>query len=413
MAERLQTLIHTWLLDEEARPGITFSGTDIRMDPGRHVIELKADPILGYPTTGDQYVKLPLFQPGAVRTWLRIQAGIEHKDDGIDDVTGDGFRLDDGTSQWWWNGATWAVTTTGWNTEGEINAHIATFAAAARKLRLVVRLTTTDPRQTPTLSWAKVAWTGRVNWLEDIIYRSLVPSIRTVTSLVDLAVNAPIPLSTTVAMSSAIEASGIPFNVVDCNAVFNYTDDPDRLVNLLSSWNQTTKTATLTGAQTAGDKLIAELVIRPEVAVELTPSDYSEVEKVPAIVISDIIDENNMPLPDDGIVDKATGAAIRVTGVYRRDIRFSMLLLAAGGVDLSRMLSALSAYVANNSFLVSAATGRGHRLWQLSEFNIKTRPSSSDVHTAQSTFVIKEVLDIAKPPVYETAVMALNFITDR
>lgn len=412
MPERLQTLIHTWDFDEEARTGITFSGS-IRLDPARHVVELRRDPDLGYPTTGTHYIIAPIFQPSAVRTWKLLQVGIQHKslDDAI--VTGDGYRLHDGTDQWWWDGAAWVVNTTSWNTEAQISANLEAFPATTRKLRLVIRLTTTDARATPTLSWARLAWTGRVNWMEDLLYRTLGPYMRNVTSVVDLVVKAPTPGSVTVGVQAALQASGLSLSVVDCNAVFNHATDPGRFTNLLDSWDQPALTATLTAAQPAGNNLIAELVVQPEVVVQATNQDYSEVEKVPALILTDVQDASSSPLgTSDGVVDKATGVSIEVTGAYRCDITFSMIAQAAGGVDLARMVQDLIAYVENNPIIRTSATDSPHRIWLMRENIPRTKPNNADVHSTQLTFTVKDVLAFNKAATTGMGVTAVQFGVD-
>lgn len=402
--------MHTWEFVETERANLVFTGS-IRLDPAKHWVELKADANGDYPTTGDHYVIGPLFQPKAVRQWAGFEAEIEHIQNGaIGPLTGDGFRLHDGANQYWWNGAAWVVNTTNWNTQAEVAANIATFAATARKLRVVARLTTTDKAVTPRLRWARVAWKGKVFWLEDIIYRSLVPALRNINPIVDIAFKVPFPGGTTLDVGAALDQIGIAFNVVDLDGVFNHSTDPDAYTNVLSSYNASTRVATLSSAIPVGNVAKVRLIVRPEVVVESTSQDYSEVEKVPALVITDIEDVASSPLSqDDGVVNRATGAAIRVRAPYRFDVRFTMIALAAGGVDLARMIAEIVKYLDVNPLLRSVATDRSHRIWLVDEFTTRTRPELNGMHASQATFQIKDVLAFTRPAVNETAVRTLKF----
>lgn len=402
--------MQAWEFVEPERANLAFTGS-IRLDPGGWV-ELKKDTLTGeYPTTGDHYVIGPLFQPKAVRQWLGFEAEIEHVDDGtVAQLTGDGFRLHDGISQYWWDGAAWVVNTVNWNTQAEVAANIGTFPAVARKIRAVIRLTTTDKRYTPKLRWAKVAWKGKVFWLEDIIYRSLVPYLRNINPIVDIAFPVAFPGGTSLDVGAALDGIGIPFTVVDVDAVFNHATDIDAYTNLLVSYNTSTRIATLSVAIPVGTVAKVRLVVRPEIVVESTSQEYSEVEKVPALVITDIDEVGSSPLSqEDGVVNRATGAAIRVPAPYRFDVRFTMIALAAGGVDLSRMIGEIVKYLDNNPLLRATATDRTHRVHLVDEFTTRTRPELNDMHSAQATFQIKDVLAFTKPAVSETAVRTLKF----
>lgn len=409
MAETLQTLIHTWDLIEEHRDEIALVGA-IRLDPADNLIKLRADSNGNYPLTGEHYAITPLFSPGAVRQWVGFQADIAHVVDGVlGQLTGEAFRLHDGETQWYWDGAAWVETGTAWNTQAEIANNISSFSATARALRIVIRLSTTDKTKTPLLARAKVAWTGRVFWMEDLMYRSLHRYLSDIRLSVDLAVKVPFPGGASFELGPILDKLGIPFNIVTIEAAFNEASDPDSVTDILTSYNETTRRVTLTSAVPVGDFVRFRMVVSPEVAIENTASDYIEVERVPAIQATDFEDVASSPLSqDDSVVNKATHDLIRLPAPYRFDVRFSMIALAPSSVDLTRLIAAIVEYMERNPILRSVATDRPYTIQMIDEFNVQTRPSLSNLANSRASAVIKNVLAFNKPAVYEKGVTSLN-----
>lgn len=409
MPELLNTIPHDFEFIEDNRSAMTLVGS-IRLVPDRNVVELKKDINGDYPTTGEHYVIGPLLQPKAVRQWVGLQAFIKHRSNGISNITGDGFRLHDGTNMRYWNGSTWAVAGSGnWNTEIEVAANIATFPVMARKLRVVVRLTTTDARKTPVLSVVRVAWIGKVFPWEDIIYRSLVPQLRACRITSEMMLKVPFPGGATLNVSAAVTSLGVPLNVVDVDGIFNHTTDPDHYTNLLSSYNPGTGIATLSTGIPVGNYALIRLVVQPEVAVHQTSPDYIEVEKAPALQIVDIetVDSHELSHPV-GVANKGSGSIIRIPPPYRFNLRFTMIALAPGGVDLTRTVQAIVELLGGQQTITSVMTDEKYRLWLMEEFNNTTRPNGENLHSMQATFMVMGILHFHKPAVTEVAVTDLN-----
>lgn len=407
MAEKLDILIQDLTFYAEDRANLVFSDpTKIRLDSVRNVVELKKDALTGkYPTDANIYVISPLFQPKAVRQWWMFQAFIDHVFRGTTALTSDGFRLHDGTNQYWHNGSAWVVNTTNWNTEAQVVANISTFPDTARKIRVVVNLVTTNGLYTPSLSLVKVAYKAKIQYMEDLIYRSLAPSLRSsFRTLIDFAFKAPFPGGTSLPVGPTLDAAKVPVNIIDADSVFDHTLDPDHLNNLLISYNTGTRVATLSGSIPVGNVAFIQLVVEPEVIIETTSQDFSEVEKVPSVIIDNLEAADSTPgNQDDFIVNKTTNAAIRLPAPYRFNIRGSIILLAPGAVDLTRMIDSIVEYMENNETIRSVGLDRRYRMMLVDEFSIETTPTVQDLHSARASFQIFDVVAYKRPAVSEFA----------
>ncbi len=413
MAEHLTTLPHDFDFIDDNRSGLTFTGS-CRLDPklqnGAGAVQLTADTNGDYPLTGSHYVVSELYTPRAVRQWLGFQVDITHKMETPEiQLTGDGYRLGDGTSQYYWNGSAWTATTTLWSTEAEIAANIGTFPVTARQILVVVRLTTTDRRYTPVLTAVRIAWKGKVEAFEDIVYRSLVPLMRTVRSTADFAIKVGIPGGLSLDVKTPVTASGLGFEIMDVDGVFNNNLDPDHYTNLLSSYNATTGIATLSTAVPVGQFAVCRLVVRPQVSILSTSQDYIEVEKTPALQIKDIQSVDSQPLSAySGVTNKATGDIILIPPPYRFNLRFTMIALTPGGVDLMRILRAVVNLVENTQTILSTATGERYRFWMIDEFSNTTTPQDNNLHSSQAMFEIRDILSFERPAVNSKAVGTIN-----
>jgi hypothetical protein len=408
VAERLKTLPHDFEFIEDNRSTFTLVG-DIRLDPRANCVQLLATAGV-YPTVGEQYIVTPIYKPKAVRQWVGFQVDILHVNDGPDvQLTGDGYRLSDGTTQFAWDGAAWSPAGSTWNTEAQVAAHIASFPATSRQLQVLVRLSTTDQNVTPTLSAVRIAWVGKVEMFEDIVFRSLVPLMRTVRVVVDFAIKVAVPGGFNLDVKSSVAAASLKFNVADVEAVFNNNLDPDHYDNLLQSYNPSTGIATLATAVPVGQFAFCRLVLQPQVAVENTAQDFIEVETVPALQITNIEAVDSQPLSvETGIVNKGDGTAIVIPPPYRFTLRFTMIALTPGGVDLMRILRSVVELVESNPTITSIATDEQYRFWMINEFTSTTNPTDNNLQSMQAMFEIMDIVTFEKPSVVTKAVERLN-----
>jgi hypothetical protein len=259
---------------------LTFSdGTKVRLDPSDNQLKLKLDANGDFPTDDDLFISTGLFYPTTGRAWTGFQALTTEPTD-----TSLGFKLNDDTDDYYWDGGAWSVAgLSDWSTEADIATNIATFPS--RKLRVVINLKTTDDTVSPSVASVLIGFRARIVFFEQWIYRTLVPLLRdSIRPLADW----PFPkgaTGTTIDLNDfELDAA---FNLVDVEAAFNHTDDPDHLTDIFSGYDTGTKVITLTTSVDAGKVVWIEFAYEPEVAV-FTSVDYKELAKTPAITVENL-----------------------------------------------------------------------------------------------------------------------------
>lgn len=384
-------LIRDVRFDEETRAGIVLTGS-ARIDPTRGVLELRRDASGNFPTTGEHFAISASFHPGAVRAWYGFQVFVRQAYSGLQPLTSVLFRLHNGTDQFAWNGSSWMASTSVWNTEQEVSDFIDQFPITTKTIRVVVRLVTTDKSKTPTVELIKIGWLAKIDFFEDMIYRSLTSMLREFRYEPRIVFRVAFPGGLTLPVAPAVVASGIPYLVRDVVAIYNESLDPEHMNDLLDTWDGLSGNATLTTAIPVGSFAYVEISVEPEIAISATSQDYVEVEKVPSLLITNIESVNSQPLSqDDGVVNKATGVATRVHAPYRFDIRFDMIAAAPSGIDLVRMTESLVDFMAQHQLIRSVGLDQMYRIWMLNEVDVQTSPNLADVHQSSASFVIKDI----------------------
>jgi hypothetical protein len=310
------------------------------------------------------------------------------------EITGANYRLSDGTDEYWHNGAAWEINTTDWNTEAEVAANIPTFPVASQQLGIVVQLTTTDLAYTPEIEEIRVLWASDIEFHEDLIYRSLVRSLRTnVRPIADYYIK---PGAATATIDLDDFPLKTPYNVVGIDSVYDRNDDPDRVVDLLDSYDSGSNTITLNATLPQDHVAIVRFVYEPEVSVT-TSQDYHEVGKVPALVLDDVDFLDAAPLAtNDGVSNKGDGSAVKVFAPIQGDLEVSLLALTDKGVDQQRLKEELHRYFENNPTLQSTGLDEAYSLWLIDEYDMRNVPSSADIHTGRVRFRIRDVVVYAR-----------------
>jgi len=387
---RLRKIIKSFLFTEDKRSDLTL-GAKTRLDPVAHCLALELDSSGSYSTDADLNIKTWVANPTSVKQWSGFEVRVTHPKIDGQIFTSLGFRLSDGINQRWWNGASWVIDTAHWNTEAEVAANISSFPATNLKLQVVINLKTTDVRITPLVYEVKVLYKSDIEFQEDIVYRSLVPLLKSEIrprgrhQFVMLATGSTIDLDDDYPIET-------PYNVVDIDAVFNHTDDPLHLTDLFSSFNSTTQIITL-GSSISKDKQVwVDFLWEPEVAVT-TSQDYSEVEKVPSIVLDDInlVDARDLPL-GGSVVNKNAGTGVKISAPLRGDLDILMHMICDKSIDLMRLADEVKRFFANNSSLRSVGLDEKYRLWLLSEFDMTTAANREDIRSGRLRFRIVGVL---------------------
>lgn len=409
MAERLTILPHDFDFIVDNLPLFTMVG--VRIDPKQNSAQLIADSNGDYPTSGDQYIMTPLYRPKAVRQWMGFQVDIKHQFDGPDNqLTSVGYRLSDGTNQYFWDTGTssWTVTTIAWSPEADIANNIQSFPTVYRQIQVVVKLATSSKTVTPMLATVHIAWSGKVEAFEDILYRSLVPLLKTTRMVTDFAVQPTTP-TTVIDVLTPVRKAGYKFTVVDIDSVFNNNTDPEHYNNLVQAYDPVSGLVTLSSPIGPGQAAFCRLVVQPQVALISTSQDYTEVEASPTIQITEIESRESAPLSlQVGITNKATGDIIIIQPPYRFDLVFTMICLAPGGVDLTRILRAVIETMDNNPLIRSTATDEQYRIYMIDEFATTGYPQNNNLQQMRATFCIHDVLSYNRPAAFAKGVGQLN-----
>lgn len=382
---RLKKLIKDFRFAEDVRTKITL-GTDVRLNPQEHWLQLKADAQGAFPLTADLYAKTWIANPQTARQWLGFEAEVLHAKVDDVEVTSVAFRLSDGTGDYWWDGAAWddAPAAGEWNTEIEIAANISTFPATAQKIQVIINLKTTKAAVTPKVKAVKVLYSSDVEFQEDIVYRSLVPALRSgVRPKGRLAFVAATTGSTFDLNDYPIDA---PYDLVDVDSAFNHTDDPNHLTNILQSYNTGTKVVTLTVSVAAGKTVWLEFLYQPTIAVT-TSQDYSEISKVPALVLDDInMVDSSVRGPDDSVVNRSDGTGVKVLAPLVGDLEILLHLITSKGIDIMRLADEVKRYFENNPLLTAVGVDEQYRLWVVDEFDMTTAANRGDIHSGRLRF---------------------------
>lgn len=377
--------------------------TKIRMSPVQgHVVLKRSTTTKFYPTDTDIWARTWVTQPLAARKLKMLQVFPNHQVMG----TTVKVRLFDGTNDLYWDedASEWLVAGSGdWNTEAEINAHITTFPLLPnRRFAVTMNLATTDKEVTPEVTQIRVLMEIHIDYIEDIVLRSLMPAFE---NAIDPVANcAHIPAFTTDV--SSIDFSqyrqNVSYTVSDVEAVFDLTADPDRLYNRLDNFDPATQIITLTQDLPAGHRPFILLRYKPEI-VFIQHQDWYEVDKVPAILIQAL----EVPFTSayssasrEGIVDKGTGNATVVREPWRATFEFRIHGLTGGLVDELRLMSRVIQFFENNRFLRSTGLDEYYAMSMEREFRDLSSPSRSDLRAFWTRFTVK---DVRMPFVSESA----------
>jgi hypothetical protein len=374
-------------------------GPDTRLNPETNRAQLGTYGEEDYPTADNLYVKSWVANPRAVRQWQGFEATVIHKRAGNDNAikTSAAFRLSDGTSEYWWNGGAWVVSTASWNTEAEVAANISEFPATERKLQVVVNLKTTDPSVTPELVEVKVLYGALLDSeIEDMVERSLMPALRALRPI------------TRVTLAKAGSDTSIELNtykldtdyrVVDVDAVFNHTDDPEHVVDLYEShttrstpsdpWTDgTVDVITLNALVAAGKTVWLRLRYEPVVAVA-TSRDWYELEHVPALIIESVTYRGNKLGGEDHVGNKSDGSAWVIPAPRQGRLELTLRGVADKLIDAERLNHAVLGFFGDHPSLRSTGLDEPYRLWLVSEQEFRGRPNAEDVHEWRKTFRIE------------------------
>lgn len=410
MSRRLKKLIKEFVFEESNRERLTL-GAGVRLDPATNRVLLVNDPIHGYSTAPDLFVKTWLTNPKRAKGWLIFQVDLLHKRNFHNVIVTDiRFRLSsDGANQLWWNGTTWAAASPGdWNTETQISAHLPAFPIASQSIQVIANLSTNDPSQTPELYRVKILYSSDLEYQAEYIARSLIPAMRE--EILPISVYPyKVKAGEVTANLNAIEST---YDIQSIDCVYNNTQDPDQLTDIYASYDPTTKIVTWSLPPAPNDLIWIRFVYAPRIIMS-TSQDYTELQKVPAILVEsvDSSGESEINYPEF-VIDKATNAGWQLAPGVQCDLDLRIRFTADKLSDLDSLSDQ-----AKKFFKERLITARGQdeklRLYTIQEYTQAFSETQSELHSGRLRARICNAVfypDDAKP-VYGIQRFLMNGVT--
>jgi hypothetical protein len=115
-----------------------------------------------------------------------------------------------------------------------------------------------------------------------------------------------------------------------------------------------------------------------------TSRDYSEVGKVPSVVVERVrIVNDAIRGADDSVINKSTGTATKVFGPRQGDIEFDIVVDTDKIVDQYRLTEAVRNYIAQTPKLVSRGMDEEFRLWLVDAYDSAVGANRSDISSGK------------------------------
>jgi hypothetical protein len=362
-------------------------GSNVRVNVDANYLQLKEISSGIYSTDSDLYASTWITNPNSVKQWQGFECIIENVvDEDLNELTGVNFRLTDGVSEYWHNGVDWEVNSVDWNTEEEVANNISDFSITEKKIGVIVNPYTLDSSYTPLIKGIKILYSSDIEFQEDYIYRTLVRQLKEqIRPIADHAIKLAVQSSTIDLDDFEIET---PYDIIDIDSVYNETNDPDHFVDLLQSYNDSTKVITLSTTIDADEIAYIKLIYRPVVAVT-TGLDYYEVTKLPTLTLTNINLINTTELSySDSVLNKSTGIGVTIKPPKRSDMDVSLNIITNSAKDQVRLADELKRFFDNNSYLTSWGIDEKFRLQLLEEYDGQVGEQGSGVYAGKLRFLI-------------------------
>jgi len=383
---RTTPLIKVFEFPESERASMQF-GPGCRLNAATHRVQLEADDFGAFPVGTFEECRSRLFRPSSAARWTGFQASSVNKVDAEGDVcTRVGYRLAGaGADSFWWDGAAWAATTDEWNTEEEVSSHVGDFPVQDG-VRVVMGLWTSDDKATPEVSQLKLSWDTTADFLEELVLRSLVPTIRAGLRprgdvLIDLAED-----------TDSVGIGGIEtgYHIVGIDSAFNETDDPEHYQDIFVAWSPPT-TVVLAEELAAGKRVRVRFVYEPIVAV-MTSQDYDEVAGYPAVLVEDVslADAYSRGAGED-IVNKGPASGLVLLPPVQGDLDFRLTSISDKLVDHLRLSEEIERLVAAEPMVRSPAFDEEWPLTVAERYTSRLVASKGELHTGSCRLRLRNV----------------------
>lgn len=357
-------------------------GAGTRLNPGTHALELEAG-AGGFSLSADLAITSRVFNPTSVKKFVGFDVDIKNAYD-TDlqvEVTGANYRLNDGTTDLYWDGGAWsAAGASDWNSEADIANNIATFPVADCKIQVIINPFTVDINATPQILEIRILMESTLEELEDLVWRSLIPLMR---AEIRPITDHPILFAggTTIDLAT-IHPLETPYNIAGIDSVFNYGTDPKGQIDILDSYDSGTKIITLNQSLPASTKVWIKVIFEPEVVVT-TSQEYDELAKVPVIVFRDINAVNSATVGAACHVrnkDQHTAVGVSMKHI---DVDMSIECVTDKQKDLQRLSQEIDRFFEEFALLRSTGLDRDYSMVLSQEYDGATIPSQSELHTSR------------------------------
>lgn len=387
-------------------------GNNVRLDAVNNYLKLIDNDGI-YPLDDDLFAKTRAINPNSVKQWLGFQCDVLNFMDDYDattPVTGVYFRMHDGQNEYWHDGDDWTVNTINWNTEEQICANILTFPVATKKIGAVLNLYTDDEYKTPIVKSVKFLYSSDIEHQDDYLYRTIVRQLNSqIRPLTDFALKL-VSTSTTIDLSA--NPLKTPYEIIGIDSVFDDTDDPDHMIDLYQSYNPTTKIITLSSAIQSNSTAWIKIIHKPTISIT-TGLEYTELAKVPAIVLSDISLVNMVELSHaEFVLNKYTKTGTKIFPPKRRDIEISMIIITDSARDQTRIADEAKRFFDNNPVLTSWGLDEDFTLMLLDDYSTIGTVSSNGLQSGKLRFALKGALYYERDAVETHAVESFKITGD-
>lgn len=410
-----QQLCKRFLFEERYRSQLTFSdNTKVRLNSKTNQLELSVqsydrvsgDPI--YSTDTDLTITTWITNPIALTQWLGFM--MEPLTPNQPENTQVRFKLNDGTDDLYWDGGAWSVAgAADWNTENEVSANISSFPVASKQFGVVLNLLTTDAGATPTVVDLEILYEVEIDYITSIVVGSLMEDLKdNIRPVIDFALRAP--------GGDQLNLRDVEtaFNILTVEAVYNHSDDPTHTTDILSSYNSTSRTITLTGSVARGKDIWITFQVEPEIYLEWGSQDYIEVTKLPAVVIESIDLMGNTVNARFEVKNLNTYTATIRRVPFRLSAEFDIVLLAEKNRTLLAMMDQVLTYLATTTLLHWRAVDEYLSMYSVDQGLFRQRPTLKDEHANRFTIRVDNIYLWLKPEEVVPLVQQLNLtISDK
>jgi len=350
-----------------------------------------------------EYLETEVYKPQAVQTWNGIQFIYDEPEN-----TAIYIRVVVGSTDLFWDGAAFRAAVAGeWNTIEEIQSNFASLAPSNEGVKFKIAPSSIG-NETPRVFEIRIIWSGFVSELEELLIDSLVASLKIISSVGDIALEAT-TAGTNVGFDPATDLSDFIF--VDVAAAYNERTDADHKKNIFGSFDAPNKQIVLTESANQGDSIFVKFIYNPSVFIAAN-QDFYEVAKYPVITLEDI-SETRIRRPNGkekivtGFSPNRTG--YKFTAARQSDFEITLGIISGLNVDQTRLASATVRFLESLKQIVLSDTDERVDLILVDLYRSNFNPGRSDVRRGEIRLRLLNVTFWNDP---ETVTFPDRFITD-